>query len=409
MPTEYVTQRFENTRAGIAQKDAFSTKMAAQGYRIVSEQAEAGHAKGGEQCCLFTLCIPCVFLAGRTTGTIVVTYGRDVSCCPACGSPVIAGRQCEKCQQFANDKAQQAAYATAQARRGRQRLDNLLADSIPVDYRFDWQSLRKEFQEPAPQAPPSPELKSIPTLVRLVLALPFLGRIIPPLHRYQLRWTQARELDAQQQTAAFERYTIAVANWQEAKELFANDQTASIEGRERQYLTKDRSALADYWGKVLEKPVCLEQPPCFWNLDYRDADGRLVVEYALPPISLLPRIQEVRYRSDLKLLEEVEYPPAGFLLLYRDLLVKTTLIVLFKLFQSDIAGALNSIAINGTVTVIDQATGRHKSPCVVAIEVEKSVFSNINFSQVDPVACFKGMKGTISPNLIELEPVSPIS
>jgi restriction system protein len=269
--------------------------------------------------------------------------------------------------------------------------------------------LRKEFQEPAPQAPPSPELKSIPTLVRLVLALPFLGRIIPPLHRYQLRWTQARELDAQQQTAAFERYTVAVANWQEAKDLFANDQTASIEGRERQYLSRDRSALTDYWGKVLEKPVYLEQPPCFWNLDYRDADGRLVVEYALPPISLLPRIQEVRYRSDLKLLEEVEFPPASFLLLYRDLLVKTTLIVLFKLFQSDIAGALNSIAINGTVTVIDQATGRHKSPCVVAIEVEKSVFSNINFSQVDPVACFKGMKGTISPNLIELEPVSPIS
>jgi len=70
---------------------------------------------------------------------------------------------------------------------------------------------------------------------------------------------------------------------------------------------------------------------------------------------------------------------------------------------------LNSIAINGTVTVIDRATGRHKSPCVVAIEAEKSVFLNINFSKIDPIACFKGLKGMISANLIELEPVSPIT
>jgi restriction system protein len=309
---------------------------------------------------------------------------------------------------LASDKAQQAANTTAQIRKSRERLENLLADSLSVDYRFDWRSLRKEFQEAAPQAPPPLELKPVPTLVRLALALPFLGRVIPPLQRYQLRWAEAREVDAQKQMAAFEQYTNALADWQRAKESFAQDQTAYIESKEREYLSKDRSALTDYWARVFQKPVYLEQPPCFWNLDYKDADNRLVVEYALPPISLLPRIQEVKYRPDLNILEEVQYPPASFLLLYRDLLVKTTLIVLFKLFQSDVAGALNSVAINGTVTVIDRATGHHQSPCVVAIEVEKSVFSNINFSQVDPVACFKGMKGTISPNLIELEPVSPI-
>ena len=408
MSLEYVTQRFENSRAGIAQKDAFSAKMAAQGYRIVSEQVEAGHAKGEEQCCFFALCIPCVFLAGRTPGTIVVTYGRDVSFCPACGSPVIAGRQCERCQRLANDGLQRAAYATAQARKSREWLDNLLVNGIS-NYRFDWQSLRKEFQEAAPQPPPPPKTESAPIVVRIVRALPFLGRVIPPLQRYQLRWAEARDVHAKEQTAASEQYANALANWQEAKESFARDQTAYIGAREHQYLSKDRSALTEYWARVLEKPVYLEQPPCFWKLNYGETDNRLVVEYALPPISLLPKIQEFRYRPDLNILEEIQYPPASFLLLYRDLLVKTTLIVLFKLFQSDAAGALNSVAINGTVTVIDRATGHHKSPCVVAIEVEKSIFSNINFSQIEPVACFNGMEGMISPNLVELEPVSPIS
>ena len=86
---QYVTQRFENTQAGLAQKDAYSRQMAAQGYHIVSEQLEAGHYKGGEQCCLFTLCMPCVFLAGRTPGIVVVTYGRDVAPCPNCGTEVV--------------------------------------------------------------------------------------------------------------------------------------------------------------------------------------------------------------------------------------------------------------------------------------------------------------------------------
>jgi restriction system protein len=70
------------------------------------------------------------------------------------------------------------------------------------------------------------------------------------------------------------------------------------------------------------------------------------------------------------------------LLLYADLLVKTTLIVLFKLFQSDASGALDSIALNGTVTVIDPATGHPKSPCVIAIEVEKSFFRTSNFHRL---------------------------
>ena len=39
---QYVTQRFENTSAGLAQKDAYSRQMAAQGYHIVSEQLERG-------------------------------------------------------------------------------------------------------------------------------------------------------------------------------------------------------------------------------------------------------------------------------------------------------------------------------------------------------------------------------
>jgi hypothetical protein len=63
---EYITQKFENTPAGLRQKDAYTKQLAAQGYRITSEQIEQGHVKGGEQCCKALICLPLIFLAGRS-------------------------------------------------------------------------------------------------------------------------------------------------------------------------------------------------------------------------------------------------------------------------------------------------------------------------------------------------------
>jgi hypothetical protein len=74
---QYVTQKFENTQQGIHQKDIYSEQLAAQGYRITSEQVEAGSYKGGQACCLFLICAPFVFLTGKKPGTIVVTYSKD--------------------------------------------------------------------------------------------------------------------------------------------------------------------------------------------------------------------------------------------------------------------------------------------------------------------------------------------
>jgi hypothetical protein len=74
---EYVTASFENTNPGLRQKDAYTHQLTSQGYRIVSEEIEPGHVKGGEQCCWAIICLPGIFLAGRTPGKIVVTYGRE--------------------------------------------------------------------------------------------------------------------------------------------------------------------------------------------------------------------------------------------------------------------------------------------------------------------------------------------
>jgi restriction system protein len=82
---------------------------------------------------------------------------------------------------------------------------------------------------------------------------------------------------------------------------------------------------------------------------------------------------------------------------------------LYKLFQSDVADALSSVAFNGRVRIIDPATGRENEPCLIALAAEKSTFIELNLSRIDPVACFNGPGGRISENLDELRAIEAIT
>lgn len=105
---EYITSRFENTPEGLRQKDAYTGQVAAQGFRIISEEIEQGHIKGQEQCCWALVCLPGIFLARRAPAVIVVTYGREdkpkmpslitrVKCSDCGAEQATGGKFCEHC------------------------------------------------------------------------------------------------------------------------------------------------------------------------------------------------------------------------------------------------------------------------------------------------------------------------
>jgi restriction system protein len=308
---------------------------------------------------------------------------------------------------LANDKAQQASIKNAEAKQNLQRLQMLLSNGVAIDYRLNWPSLQKAFQVGTPQAPPPANFQTTPLLIRVVSALPILERIAS-VRNYRARFTEQEERFFQEQAAEYERYKQAVEGWEQARNLFVKEQAANVETEEQQYLSKDQTALTNYWKRILASPVYLEQPPCVQSLNYVDTSRRLIVEYALPSVTLLPTVEEAKYEPTLNTVTEARFSPSQLTKLYGELLVKTTLVVLYKLFQSDVADALGTVAINGTVNIIDRATGHNVRPCVIAVEVEKTAFMSINFSQVDPMACFAGLKGEVSANLGELQTVKEI-
>ncbi len=74
---EVKTLQFPNNPLGQAQKNQALAEHLQQRWKVVSETITPGHMKGGEACCLATICLPLGFAAGRTEGTISVTLQRD--------------------------------------------------------------------------------------------------------------------------------------------------------------------------------------------------------------------------------------------------------------------------------------------------------------------------------------------
>ena len=77
MPLEYKTLKFRNDAEGLRQKDSAIAALAMDGWQVISESIESGHIKGGQACCLATICLPLGFLSKRTPGEIIITLNRQ--------------------------------------------------------------------------------------------------------------------------------------------------------------------------------------------------------------------------------------------------------------------------------------------------------------------------------------------
>ena len=310
-----------------------------------------------------------------------------------CGAAVVAGYQCSNCLRTSTDGAAQASSRTAQVKEGIRKLETLLIDSTANDYRFNWQSLVKPFPVAAPKLEPEPMPKRPPLIVRVAWQIPVLGRIFPWVLKHRLAWDEFVYAGARNRAEVIELHSRAVGDWKRSKESFDQEQIAQLEERRRLYDSKEEAALLEYWARVLGPPVFGRQSKPAKSLAYYDPQGKLVVSYALPPIGAIPKIAEVRFSERENRIIEVPFSDERRIEMYRDLIIKIALVVMYRLFQSDAANALNSVAFNGTIDTIDRATGRAINPCVITVQAGKSDLMNMNFSLVEIDACLNRLGG----------------
>jgi len=417
---EYLTEKFDNTTEGIKAKDTRTRQLAFRGYRIVSEQIEPGHVKGNEQCCGALICLPLIFAAGRTPGTILVTYGRETLYCTSCGAATVFGNAiCGNCKAETTGKTtadqasaraiadgkQAAARKTAAINKEIQALNRILIDTLATDHRFDWMLLRKPFLVPEPQFAFVDELPPRPQGVHFLSKLPGLEELLPAVRTRRLNWENAVRQNEENRALALARHNQAREEWQRLRQTAEQEEIIQADTRWRQYLAKEFSTLIEYWTIVLARSEYPDKLPRSGVLDYSAGDQSLIVTYRLPAIKSLPQIGEVRYIEGRNALEEVPVSDLWLKQAYSELLVKIALRTLYELFQSDTADALTSIVFNGSIRSMDRSIGQEVSLLVISVEASKAEFSGINLAQVDPKACFSRFRGVLSTDLTNPAPV----
>lgn len=74
----------------------------------------------------------------------------------------------------------------------------------------------------------------------------------------------------------------------------------------------------------------------------------------------------------------------------------------------NVTNLYESVAINISHKWFDKATGKEKQGVILSLYASTKEFSELNLSKIDPDACFKSLKGILTPSIENTSPIRPI-
>lgn len=321
---------------------------------------------------------------------------------------------------------------------------NILADSLSVDDKIEWSSLKDStrFSKKRPERPETAWSRGSGTL-RPKPAEPkisdpafqpkitFLDRIFPSKRQKKIdaalttfrdahaKWRKncedldyADALDAKAHEDIMANWKSELDNWEQEKSLFEERQrkhNAAIDSQEAAYKAGDPESIRDYCQLVLHKSKLPSFMPKNFEIDYDEISKILLVEIQLPGIRDIPCATEYRYVKRTGEISEKSLSQARLSELYDSVVYQQILRTLHELFEADAINKLDAITLNGWVDHLDRASGNKSVSFITSIQVKKNNFENINLSLVDPKECFRALKGISASRLSNITPIAPIA
>lgn len=329
----------------------------------------------------------------------------------------------------AYDKETKKALAESQTEEAKADLDtlrNILKQTMSLK-QASWSSLydRSKFTETAPANPDfvaaPAEPKTEDAAFRVTLSL--LDKLIPPLKRKKLRaaaerWSRAhahwkQQADETEHENALRKAThdAALEKWKMRREVFLEAQAKTnshIDEIRRRHLDKDEAAVIEFTDLILARSEFSDFFPKKWDIAFQGQTGVMVVDYDLPNVEQIPKLSAVRYVQSKNTFENVYLKDREIDQLYEAAVYQTCLRTIREIFASDLIDAVKSLTFNGYVDFIDRAMGKPARSCIISVQTTKQVIDNIDFSAVDPKACFRALKGAGSAKLSGMAAVVPI-
>jgi restriction system protein len=326
-------------------------------------------------------------------------------------------------RRYLEEREAEAAAMNAELSAQIDALQGVLIHTLSVNDTIAFDSLRlriapPRFSPPADIRDPAPR-PCIEAFTSAVKKPSTLGAMIPGARRKYEESLASAEAAFAQATAGWERQEetrkerlLALHKEHEAskaaikKKVEARDQ--EVEELHRAYIAGEAESIVTYNSMVLERSEYPEEFPQEFNLAYVPESKQLVIEYELPPPSIVPSVLECKYQKAKDEIVEKPRKPAEIKALYQDMVASIALRTLHEIFEADQGSHVDCICLNGFVQTVDPATGKDVRPHLISVRTTKEAFSQVDLARVDKLVCLRNLGAQVSPRPSEAQPIKPI-
>ncbi|RZU17862.1 restriction endonuclease [Streptomyces sp. BK239] len=226
--------------------------------------------------------------------------------------------------------------------------------------------------------------------------------------RFEHDWraAQAAEAERQRQLASYQR---EYQQWADARLAEVRRHNAAVTAVTDGVRRGDPESVVEYFSAALYASTAWPEAfPRQVAAAYDPAARQLVLDWDLPPYTVVPETKSVKWTAATDQYKETPRPVSRRRALYREVLAQCVLLVLHELFAADDQGVLESVALNGFVDGHDPTTGRPGHIFLSTVMAARSSFRDLRLAQVDAGSCLAdALRGQLSARPDQLTPVRP--
>jgi restriction system protein len=187
----------------------------------------------------------------------------------------------------------------------------------------------------------------------------------------------------------------------------AAEHNAGVDQFQRDCRAGDPEAVAEFCTLVLDSSVYPEGFPHQTRTVYRPDPKEAIVEWELPPQSVIPLDRGFRYVASRDAIDVLPRAEKEIKERYRTVISQVPLRIIHEILVSTPDSVVEQVTFYGYVSTKDPASGQPIRPLLLQVSAKREVFGTFVLSELDPVACLKRLNALVSPHPYDLEPVQP--
>ena len=186
----------------------------------------------------------------------------------------------------------------------------------------------------------------------------------------------------------------------------AREYNEGIEMFARNFRASDTESVARFCTLVLDDSAYPEGFPHQTRVIYRPEPREVVVEWELPPQTVIPVERGYKYVARRDAIDLDARPEREIKERYASLIARVTLRTIHEVLVSTPASVVDAVTFYGYVSATDPGTGQPARPLLLNVTASRAKFDTFVLSALDPIVCLKDeLTALVSPHPYDLEPV----